>query len=310
MRNLFRADSIVLSAAVLGTMAFTSSCDPSVGNSNSGINRAAVNANSANTNLSNGNSNLMSATNSNAAGSSTSAIETREPDVYQATVNLKLETTGAQQSTLPPITAQVARNGADRRMEFALPNGEKVVYLDAGGKHYLISPNRKQFAELNKESLGFEVRDLMTPAQIVQQVKNLKGVERVGEENLNGRTVIRYKYSGAADTKSQAGNVQTESTVLVDKETGLPLRSETNSQTEGGQVKGINGIKLITEMSNIQTTAAPDLFAAPQDYKQVAPEEVRGQLNAIMNVAVALLGNMLKNPQPTNSPAVTPTPQS
>ena len=310
MKNLFRAETLVLSAVIVGITVFTNGCEPAGGNANSGVNRTAV-VISANTNLSGANANSTSATNSNAAASTTTAIETREPETYQATVNLKLETMGAQPANLPPIIAQVARNGADRRMEFSLPNGEKVIYLDAAGKHYLISPNRKQFAELNKESLGFEVRDLMTPAQIVQQVKNLKGVERVGEENLNGRTVIRYKYNGATDTKSQAGNVQTEAIVLVDKETGLPLRSETNSQSENGQVKGVNGIRLITEMSNIQTTVAPDLFAAPKDYKQVAPEEVRGQLNAMMNVATALLGNLLKNPQTTNSPAtVTPTPQN
>ncbi|MEP6923239.1 MAG: hypothetical protein ABI954_02135 [Pyrinomonadaceae bacterium] len=304
MKTFFRADTLVLSALVLGVLALTG-CEQPGANTNLNANRPA-NSNMANTNLSTVNTNSVSTTNANAMNSA--MIETREPEIYQATVALKLETMGSQQANLPPIMAQVARNGGDRRMEFTLPNKEKVIYLDAAGKHYLISPDRKQFAELNQESLGFEIRNLMTPSQIVQQVKNLKGVERVGEESVDGRTAIKYRYAGTTDTKSQAGNVQTESVILVDKETGLPLRSETNSQSETGQVKGVTGVRLITEMSNIQTTIAPDMFTPPTDYKQVAPEEVRGQVTALFNVAAALLGNVLKSAQPANSPAVSPTP--
>jgi hypothetical protein len=70
-----------------------------------------MNSNRANTNLSPVNSNTNNTT------SGTSAIETKEPDQYQAKVDLKFEAVGEQQSTqLPAIGAIVARNGADRRM--------------------------------------------------------------------------------------------------------------------------------------------------------------------------------------------------
>lgn len=308
MQNFFRENKFVLAAAFASALVL-SGCEPGTNIVNSNANRS-ISSNSTTANTVAANTNSANAANSNAANSVTTAIDTREPEIYQVSVTLKLETMGAQQgANLPPITAQVARNGADRRMEFTLPNKEKVIYLDAAGKHYLISPDRKQFAELNQESFGFEIRGLMTPTQIVQQVKNLKGVERVGEETINGRTAIKYHLNTKIDTKSQAGNVQTESIILVDKETGLPLRSETNSQSEsGGQVKGVSGLRLITEMSNINTTVAPDLFAPPKDYKQVAPEEVRGQVTAYFNVAAALLGSILKSNQPVSSPASSPTP--
>lgn len=306
MQNFFRANRLFLSGTFASVL-LLSGCEPGT-NTNSTASRPA-NANMANLNSA-VNTNSVGTTNANAASNSlTGGIETREPEIYQAAVTLKLETMGAQQANLPPITAQVARNGADRRMEFTLPNKEKVIYLDAAGKHYLISPDRKKFAELNQESLGFEIRNLMTPTQIVQQVKNLKGVERVGEETVDGRTAIKYRLNTTTDTKSKAGNVQTESIILVDKETGLPLRSETNSQSAGGQeVKGVSGLRLVTEMSNIQTGVALEMFAPPTDYEQVAPEEVRGQVTAYFNVATTLLGNILKSAQPANSPAVSPTP--
>ena len=81
-------------------------------------------ANTATANSTNTNS---GATNANSSTASTATIEAREPEQYQATVTLKLDTTGAEgQNTmnLPPLTAQVARYGADKRMEFSMPGGE------------------------------------------------------------------------------------------------------------------------------------------------------------------------------------------
>lgn len=307
MRNFLRKQQLILLVIFAGSLIITG-CEPAA-NSNINVNRP-VGSNSANAN-SVVNTNSTSAVNTNSGNNSaTATIETREPEIYQADVTLKLETMGAQQgANLPPIAAQVARNGADRRMAFTLPNKEKVVYLNAAGKTYLISPDRKQFAELNQESLGFEIRSLMTPTQIVNQVKNLKGVERIGEEIVNGRTAVKYRLNTKTDTKTQAGNVQTESVILVDKETGLPLRSETNSESaSGAAVKGVSGLRLVTEMSNIQTDVAPDMFNLPTDYKQVAPEEVRSQVTAYFSVASALLGSILKNSPPANSPTASPAP--
>ena len=262
-------------------------------------------ANSANTN--------SGATNANSSTASTATIEAREPEQYQATVTLKLDTTGAQgQNTmnLPPLTALVARNGADKRMEFSMPVGEKVIYLDRADKRFLIMPNRKQYAEINRESVGMEVRDIMTPGQLVERARGLRGVEQVGEEQFNGRTAVRYRYGAITDTKSQAGQVQTESFVLVDKETGLPVRSETVSEAgtsanvQGNQVKGL---RLLTEMSNIQTTAPADLFAEPTDFAKIPPEQVRNQVMGIFQAAGLILGQLIKSaPATVSSPGATP----
>ncbi|HLM00354.1 MAG TPA: hypothetical protein VK400_04805 [Pyrinomonadaceae bacterium] len=262
---------------------------------NTGNSNTTISGN-ANLNI-NINSNAISTNaNTNATGSSTGAtIETTEPDVYTATVTLKLETMGDQKMSMPSIQANVARNGADRRMEFSLPNGEKLIYLDKGEKQFVISPNRKQYAELTKEALGFEVRRLLMPGEIVNQVKNIRGVERVGEEQLAGRTVVKYRYGATANTGTQAGQVNTESFVYVDKETSLPLRSETVSQSQGGNVQGVSGVRIGTEMSNITTTVDASLFAEPTDFKKVAPEEVRQQVNMVFSAAMAIAGQLMRS---------------
>lgn len=284
-----------------GILAFTG-CQPQTGN---------VNANMVNTNANVSNS-FTNTANTNSANTNTVSsvtVETKEPEQYSAMVTLKMEATGENQAAqLPAIGANVARNGADRRMEFTLPTGEKIVYLDKNGTNYAIFPNRKQYAELNQESLGFEVRRLLMPEQIVNQVKAMQGVQRVGEENVNGRTVVKYAYSGTANTQTQAGKVDTESFILIDKETGLPLHSETISQSQtGGNVQGYKGFRFVTDMTDIKTTVDPTLFNPPTDFQKIDAEQVKAQANLIFNAVAALIGQAMKQAQPNPSPMASPS---
>lgn len=236
-------------------------------------------------------------------------IESKEPDQYQATVAMKFETSGEQKVATQPLKAEVARNGNDRRMEFAMPSGEKLIYLERAGKQLLLMPQRKQYAELTKEALGFEVRSLMMPETIVKNLNNLKGIEKVGEEKVDGRDAIKYRFAATTDTKSQAGTVQTESFIFVDKETGLPLRSFTNAESQGN-VQGVKGASLVTEINNIRTTADPSLFAEPTDFAKVPPEQIRGQVDAFFSIATAFITQMMKSAQTQqNAPAPSPSAQ-
>jgi hypothetical protein len=248
-------------------------------------------------------------TNSNANTASASTITTAEPEQYQANVRLTLETLGeSTKASLPTLGATVARSGADRVMEFSLPNNEKVIYLDKGGMNYIILPNRKQYAELSKEALGFEVRRLLMPEQIVNQVKSIPGVRLVGEETVNGRQVMKYAYSAAANTQTQAGTVATESHILVDKETGLPVRSETVSQSQsGGNVQGVSGLRVVTEMTDIKTSPDPNIFMLPAEFQKIDSEQVKAQANLIFNAVAAVVGQIVKQASSAPAPATSPT---
>jgi hypothetical protein len=279
------------------------------------------------TNISNvpvvGNVNVQTTTNSNnlLTGEGT-GIEAREPEQYQATVTLKLESSGANKTTtLPTLSANVAKMGNDKRMEFTLPNNEKLIYLERNGQQLLVSPNRKQYAELNKEALGFEIREMLTPAQIVKQVKNVKGVERVGEEKFGDRDVIKYRYNATTQVNPQPANVQpavnsntnapakvnTDAIILVDKETGLPLRSETLAESPNASVNGMQSLRVVTEMTNLQMTADPALFAEPTDFKKVAPEEIRSQVDLVFRAIGVFLQQMMNRSNQANTSANTNT---
>ena len=191
---------------------------------------------------------------------------------------------------LPTLGAVVSRNATDRRMEFTMPAGGRVVFLDKGGTNYLILPDKKQYAELNKESLGFEIRRMLMPEQIVAQAKQVPGMQLVGDEKYNGRDATKYRYAAVANTGTQAGQVTTDSFLLVDKETGLPLHSETVSQSQSGaNVQGQNGVRILTEMTDIKTDTSQGQFDLPTDFQKIDSAQVRAQVDMVFSASYLIL---------------------
>ncbi len=284
---------------VFSCAAFVAACGVPAGNTGpnaSNANFRAVNENTSNTNN----------TNTSGPTAGTTGVDASEPDEYQALVKLSFAAVGDQQrSSFPALSAVVSRSGGDRRMEFALANGEKVVYLDTAGANYVILPNRKQYAELSKETIGFDIRRMLMPEQIVDRVKMLNGMEKAGGEIVNGRKAIKYRYAALANTQTRAGEVDTETTVLVDEETGLPLRSETLSQSKtGGNVQGYNGIRIVTEMSDINLKPDPAQFAVPEGFAKIDAEQVKAQAALVFNAVAAIIGQAIQQPPP--APASSP----
>ena len=260
-----------------------------------------------NTNLTNVNASPANV-NANLSTAPLSTIAAREPEKYRATLVLSAITEGGEKTVgIPTISAEVARNGADRRLAFKLPDGSDLIYLEQAGKHIVIAPARKQYAELTPESTGFQLQKLMTPGQIVSHLEKLKGVERVGEETVNGRVADKYRYTNTTNTSTSAGQVNTEAFVFVDKETGLPLKSELYSEATGN-VQGVKGAKIVAEMRDISTTVDDTLFQVPAGVNKVPPEQVRAQIDAITNTVAAVIKALLSNMTTSSSgtPSVSP----
>ena len=269
-----------------------------------------------NTNI-NANTNVN--VNANATGANVNAstapstIAAREPNIYKATIVFTAQTEGGDKAIgIPTLSADVARNGADRRLSFKLPDGSDLVYLERGGVQYGISPARKQYAELTPAATGFQLHRLMTPGQLVAYLDRLQGLELVGDEQLNGRTAVKYRYARTAQTKTSAGEVKTESFVYVDKDTGLPLRAELFSEASGN-VQGVKGANVVAEMRDITTNVDPSLFEVPTGYNKVPEAQVRAQVDAVANTILAVLRALLENrgsapppPSPTVSPTASP----
>ncbi|HEY2971717.1 MAG TPA: hypothetical protein VGJ48_04335 [Pyrinomonadaceae bacterium] len=261
----------------------------------------------ANTNVT-ANANL-SPTNANLSPTPATLSAAREPEKYRAVLVLSAETEGGQKTIgIPSLSAEVARNGADRRVSFKLPDGSDLIYLEQGDKHIVIMPGRKQFAELTPEATGFQLQKLMTPGQIVSYLQKLKGIERVGDDTMNGRPADKYRYATTTNTSTSAGQVNTEAFFYVDKDTGLPLRVDLSSEASGN-VQGIKGAKIVAEMRDISTNVDDSLFQVPADLNKVPPEQVRAQIDAFTNTVAVLVKALLANMNAAaTTPSASPTP--
>jgi hypothetical protein len=219
----------------------------------------------------------------------------REPEKYRAVLVFSAETEGGQKTIgIPSLSAEVARNGADRRVSFKLPDGSDLVYLEQGDKHIVIAPSRKQYAELTPEATGFQLQKLMTAGQIVSYLEKLKGVEKVGDDTMNGRRADKYRYATTTNTSTSAGEVKSEAFFFVDKETGLPLRAEIYSAASGN-VQGVKGARIVAEMRDISTTVDDSLFQVPVGFNKVPPEQVRQQIDSFTNTVAALIKALISN---------------
>lgn len=250
-------------------------------------------------------------TNANVSTETTPVIAAREPEKYRAVLVFSAETEGGQKTVgIPTLSAEVARNGADRRVAFKLPDGSDLIYLEQGDKHIVVAPGRKQYAELTPEATGMQLQKLMTPGQLVSYLEKLRGVERVGDETINGRAADKYRYATTTNTSTSAGQVNTEAFVYVDKETGLPLRSELYTEASGS-VQGVKGAKIVAEMRDISTDVDDSLFQVPPGLNKVPPEQVRAQIDAFTSTVAAVLKALLSNmqaPASSASPTLTVSP--
>ena|SRR3989442_133242 len=303
--SIFKVPTLIYFVAALGLASIAGGCGtPTNTNTNSNTNITA------NTNSTPANPNA------NSSSESLSGISAREPEKYRATLVFSAETEGGEKTIgIPTLAAVVARNGDDRRVAFKMPDGSELIYIDRAAHHYVLLPARKQYAELTPEALGFQIQKLMTPGQLVSHLEKLKGVQRVGEEALNGRTAIKYSYASTVKTSTQAGDVSNQAYVYVDKDTGLPLRSELVAEASGN-VKGVKSAKIVAEMRDISTDVDPATFEVPANLNKIPPEQIRAHIDAVTSAATAiikaLLANMNTAPPPASSPsaAATPSPSS
>ena len=305
MRLVNRSKVLFASAAVALSLA-AAACQQgtetnNAANANSGNTNSTVNVNSANS------ANMTSSTITTNTGQT---IDAKEPDKYSATVVVNAAATG-QKQTSGQLQIKVERNGADRRysVDTKLPGVGEIVYLEKGDKHYVIFPARKQYAELTQDMTGINMEAVraMTPGQIVAFVERQQGVERVGDETLNNRPVTKYKVAGRTQTQTTAGQVQGETYIYVDKETGLPLRVE-GFGTSTGNVQGVSGGNLVAEMQDLKTDVDPSEFELPQGYSQITPEQVKQYAQQAAAFMQTVMGFINQQQQQGAAPALTPTP--
>jgi hypothetical protein len=171
-----------------------------------------------------------------------------------------------------------------------------VVYLEKPSMKYLIFPTRNQYVELDSQELGVPLGDLMSPASAITRLKGRTQHEMLGTELIKGRTAVKYRLKGSADTRTSAGKAEADSVIFVDQETGLPLRSEIDTTTTSGA-----GAHIVTSTENLQLSAQPALFEVPTGMKKVTSAELKQQVQSFVSAMRAFASYLRQQsaaPQP------------
>ncbi len=278
-----------LAAITLALNSFGCTSAP-VANSNSGANTNA-----------NANANVSDTANANAGAAS--PISAREPERY----SMKMAITGQAEASNRQGNAQweidFARMDANRRWSLKIPSiNQEVIYLEKPGLKYLVLPSRNQYVELDPDALGFPLGNMMTPSAMIERLQS-RPHENLGVEQVNGRPATKYKFSGAANTGTQAGTVQADSFVYIDQETNLPLRADLNAVTSSGA-----SARGMLETRDIHLNPDPALFEVPTGYKKVTSEELKQQIQnfiAFVRAIAPYLGQQIgvQPPPPPPPPA-------
>jgi hypothetical protein len=206
-------------------------------------------------------------------------LEAREPDRYSITNTITITPTGTSpQTNIPPLQFSFAKLENYRRVSFKLPDpvGE-VIYLEKPPMKYLIFPARNEYVELDPNELGFQLGEIMSPAAIVAQLKQHMRYEQTGTDTVNGRSAVKYRFTGATDTHTNAGTAEADSVVYVDQETGLPLRSEINTTSSSGA-----GARVVTVADGLQFSPDPSQFDVPTAMKKVTTAELKQQVQSFV----------------------------
>jgi len=206
-------------------------------------------------------------------------LEAREPDRYSITNTITITPTGTSpQTNIPPLQFSFAKLETYRRVSFKLPDpvGD-VIYLEKPQMKYLIFPARNEYVELDPNELGFQLGDIMSPASVIAQLKQHARFEQVGNETINGRSAVKYRFTGATDTHTNVGTAQADSIVFVDQETGLPLRSEIETTSSSGK-----GARIVTLADGLQFSPDPSLFDVPVAMKKVTSAEPKQQVQSFV----------------------------
>jgi len=189
--------------------------------------------------------------------SNTPPFSTKEPGRYQALrVITTSETSGG---TTVTTTTRVSRDGANRRQERLLDNGETIVYLETPGGRYLLLPSLRIFAAVTGPGAEqTEAGEDLSPEKVLNEDPFHARYQRLGNESLLGRSTVKYKVTVERGA---------ETVIWIDESIGMPVRSETSYSDAQ------HSAKTTMELKDIRLEVDPELFLLPPDYRKATSAE-------------------------------------
>jgi hypothetical protein len=211
----------------------------------------------------------------NSTGASRAPFATKEPEKYRAQIVFAFQT----DENAEPLeqTTFVARDGANRRLDFE--NDGKIVSRieNADGKRFVLLPARKVYAEIVSSASETVVATEPLPEEIsLAALLHIKPAEarfeRVGEEEVLNRRTTKYRVDYGAISEDE--NLRTETFVWADDALGMPVKTEISALENGRR----NGARSVMEMREIIFDVDGQFFAVPKDFRKISVAEIYANL--------------------------------
>jgi hypothetical protein len=224
-------------------------------------------------------------------------VTIREPEKYQVTMYVSLDKGNDASSELPFVSVKATKDNLSRRYDFKFDNRE-LTYLEGVIEadksvskkpepfHFLVVPQCKQYAEVRLDEMGIRIPNSLSPQDILATLQQQKTVEVLGDEQLNGRAVTKYRY-----VDPQAG----EGIVYLDKQTGLPIRAKVAAiiadptKDVGDTESEKRTLRVIIDIKDIVLNADSSQFQEPQGMKRVNPKEFCPELKQMATDVTQML---------------------
>lgn len=208
------------------------------------------------------------------AASNQPPFATKEPEKYSAEIVFAFRYDETAANFLEQ-TYFVARDGANRRLDFKSGAREFSRLQLVDGKQFILLAKQKLYAELNVSDDKSEAQNFTNQPNdfSLNQLLYAKPIGatyvRVGEETVLNRQTTKYRLT--FDAAAETPLVRTETFVWADANLGLPIKTEIIA-LENNQP---TGAKNIIELREIKTEVDPNTFEIPADFRQTTFEEIR-----------------------------------
>ncbi len=189
----------------------------------------------------------------------TPPFQTREPDRYQATRTITIETAKGEKTVTKTL---IARDGSLRREE-----SEAVVYLELPEGRFVLLPSQQVYAAVTAED-QVETED-NSPDRLLHTDAISATYQLLGNAVVGGRDTKKYRI---VVNNTAAENVtQNETLIWIDEDLSMPILSETKSG---------DGARTEMELSDIMLAPEKQLFQIPANFQKIAFRDLWKQLKS------------------------------
>lgn len=204
----------------------------------------------------------------------TPPFSTKEPGRYQVIriTTITETSTGENSSSSQSNQVLIARDGEKRREEYSAGANGQIVHLEIPAGRFLVLPTGRIYAELgstpgetdqgNRSPESPDDSPQLSPDQLLNEAHAPATYEKLGMETVAGRTTTQYRVvvSGA--------DSQNETLIWIDEALGMPVKSETVSQSGG------HSSKVTMELKDVKLEVDERLFSWPSDYRKVEAQTI------------------------------------